>query len=142
MPQPFQTPLLKTRARTAVAVGVTALLFALAVRGGLHPYHARTGWLVPFGFLVHRWALLAANIAFYGYLCWLGFWFVRGTAGLERVFIAAWFVNILVSPLERLWPQWLVAIRHISIFGLGVALLAGISLLLNRSEAADSEQQN
>lgn len=122
-----------------MAVAVTGFLFALAVRGGLHPDHARLGWLVPFAFLGHRWALLAVNVAFYGYLCWLGFWFIRGTAGLERVFIAAWFVNILVSPLERLWPHWLVTIRHIGIFGLAVALLAGISLLLNRSESPDSE---
>ena len=139
MSQSRPTRFLTTRLRTAVALGVTAFLFALAIRGGLLPGHARTGWLVPFGFLGHGWALLAANVAFYGYLCWLGFSFIRGTAGLERVFIAAWFVNILVLPLERLWPQWSVAIRHISIFGLAVALLAGLSLLLNRSEAPDSE---
>ena len=122
-----------------MALGVTAFLFALAIRGGLHPGHTETGWLLSLGFGVHGWPLLAANVAFYAYLCWIGFSFIRGTAGLERVFIAAWFVNILVLPLERLWPQWSVAIRHISTFGLAVALLAGVSLLLNRSESPESE---
>jgi hypothetical protein len=78
------------------------------------------------------------NVAFYGYLCWLGFWFIRGTAGPERLFMVGWFANILLSPLETLRPQWAVAIKHIGTLGLAVALLAAFSLLLRPSDVANS----
>jgi len=120
--------LLTTRLRTRVAVGLTAFVFALAVRDGLHLGHTR-GWLLPLDFVLHGWPLIAANVAFYGYLCWLGFWFIRGTVGRERAFMVGWFAAILLSPLEPLRPEWAMVIRYMCIFGLAVALLAVLSLL-------------
>jgi hypothetical protein len=49
-----------------------------------------------------------------------------------------WFAGILLSPLETLRPQWAVEIKYTCVFGLAVAVLAALSLLLNPSDVADS----
>jgi hypothetical protein len=95
---------LKTRLRAAVGVGATGYVFALAVRETLRR-RAESGWLVPLDFVLHGWPLIAVNVAFYAYLCWLGFWFIRGTHGRDRAFIVGWVVAILLSPLETLRPE-------------------------------------
>src|SRR3954452_17021893 len=118
-----------TRRRTGIAIGLTAFVFVLAIRDVLHPGHTR-GLLLPWDFWVHGRLLIGANIVFYAYLCWLAFWFVRGTRGRERAVMVGWFTSILLSPLEHFWPAWAVPIRYITTFGLAVALLAAIALLL------------
>jgi hypothetical protein len=52
--------------------------------------------------------------------------------------MVGWFANILLSPIETLRTQWAVAIKHIGTFGLGVALLAALLLLLTSSPVADA----
>jgi len=118
-----------------VALGLTALVFALEI---LHWGHTKSEWLFTADRVLHGWPLMAANVFFYGYLCWLGFWFIRGTVGPERFFMVAWFAGSLFSPLRTLGPQWAVAIKHIGAVGLAVALLAALSLLLEPSHTADS----
>lgn len=130
MAQPQPTRLLVTRLRIGVAVVLTAYVFALAVRDLVHLHHTR-GWLLPLDFVVHGWPLVAANVIFYGYLCWLAFRFIRGTHGRERVIMVGWFAPILLSPVETLRHGWAMDIRYICAFGLAVALLAAISLLLS-----------
>jgi hypothetical protein len=123
------TRLLTTRVRTAVAVGLTAWVFALALRDVFHLGHRR-GLLLPVDFFLRGWPLVAANVVVYGYLCWLAFWSIRGTNGRERIVIVGWFLAILLSPLEILQHGWAVEIRWICMFGLAIALLAAVSLLL------------
>ena len=117
-----------------MALGLTALVFALEI---LHWGYTKSGWLFTSGFVLHGWLLVAMNIFFYGYLCWVGFWLVRGTAGIERLFIMGWFAGLLLSPLRMLGPQWAVAIKHVGAVGLAVAFLAGLSLLLNAPDVAN-----
>ncbi|HKO18049.1 MAG TPA: hypothetical protein VJU82_04100 [Acidobacteriaceae bacterium] len=83
---------------------MTAVVLVLAVRGEFGHQHARSGWLLPLDFILHGWPLIVANVAFYGYLCWLVFCFVRGTEGRERLFMAGWAAGILPLPLEYLGP--------------------------------------
>jgi len=137
MEQFHQPQLLTTRLRTAVAMGLTAMVFALAVRDVLHLNHTRSGWLLPFDFWLHGWPLLVLNVAFYGYLSWLAFWFIRGTHGRERTFMIGWSVALLLSPMERLRPEWATAIRHITVIALIVSLFAALWLLLHSSNAND-----
>jgi hypothetical protein len=117
-------------------VGLTAFVFVLAIRGGLQQSHTSSGWLLDF--VLHGWPLIVANVLFYGYLCWLGFCFTRGTEGRERVVVLGWFADILLSPLKTLRPDWAVNVGYIGTFGLAVALLAAVSLLLHPSVVADS----
>jgi hypothetical protein len=83
------------------------------------------------------WSVIVLNVAFYAYLCWLAFWFIRGTQGRERLFIVGWSF-ILLSPLNTLGPQWSVTVKYIETFGLAVALVLAISLVLRPSNVTSS----
>jgi hypothetical protein len=137
MAQSQPTRLLATRWRAGVAVGLTAFVFALAVRDVLLSSHRR-GLLLPLNLLLHGWPLVAANLVFYGYLCWLAFWFIRGSHGRERVCIVGWFSAILLPPLELLQRSFAVEIRYICAFGLAVSLIAAVSILLHPTGIDDS----
>jgi hypothetical protein len=132
MPQSHPTRLLTTRARSAVALCLTGLVFALAIRNILHIGQTKSEWLFT-SFVLHSWPWITLSVFSYGYLCWLAFCFVRGTTGTERVFMGGWFVGALLSPLEVLRPHWTAAIRHFGAIGLAVALLAALALLLKPS---------
>lgn len=134
--------LLTTRWRTAFALVVTAYILALAIRGTLHLGHTPSGWLLPLDFLLHGWPLIAANVALYAYLCWLAFWFIRGTVGRERLFMAGWFAHLVLYPVEKLWPESGPVIQYVGDFGLVVALVAAVSLLLRPPPAADAVAPN
>jgi hypothetical protein len=129
--------LLTSRVSSGVAVGLTALVFGLAIRDLFHPKNTRA-LLLPLDFLLHGWTVVAANIVFYGYLCWLSFWFVRISHKRERVVIVGWAVSILLSPIEILWPVAATALRYIETFGLGVALISAASLLLHPAPISES----
>jgi hypothetical protein len=127
---------LTTRLRTAVAAGLTALVFALAIRDELHRSHGKPLWPLLDG-LLHGWLAIAVNVAFYGYFCWLAFWFIYRTKGRERLFSVGWF-GFLLSPLETLWPEWATPVRNLQFFGITVSLVAALSLLLYPSDIVGS----
>jgi hypothetical protein len=133
--------LLTTRQRTAAALSVTLFILFLAIRGGLHLGHTEGGWILPLDFVLQGWPLIAANVAFYGYLCWLAFCFIRGSEGRERIFMAGWFVHLALYPVEKLWPQSSAAMQYVTVAGLAVAVLAAVSLLLNPAPIADSSER-
>lgn len=140
MAQPHPALLLTTRVRIAFALGLTALVFTQAIRR-LHPNHTESGWFLGAP-LLHGWPLIAVNVFIYGYMCWLGFWFIRGTEGRERFFMVGWFAGVVLWPLKMLRPEWAVAMRHISALGLAVALLAAVALLLVPPDVADRDCPN
>jgi len=146
--QPHPLRILTTRTRISVAVGFTAYLLVLSTRGVLHPGHMKDGWLLPIDFVLHGWSLKALNAALFVYLCWLGFCFIRGTHGRERlIMIGCWFAETpkwATSALRPDWalrPEWGAACKYISIIGFTVALLTAISLMLH-PPVADSTGRN
>ena len=52
------------------------------------------------------------------------------------------FADILLWPARMLLPQWAFAIRHVGAFGLAVATLAALTLLLDSSNQANSNRAN
>jgi len=86
--------------------------------------------------------LVGVNALIYTYICWLAFWLIRGTAGRERVFMVGWFAGILLWPFRMVRPQWDTVTRHIGAFGLAVALLAALALLLEPSAVTESGESN
>jgi hypothetical protein len=134
------TRLLTTRLRIMLAMGWTAYLLVLAIRGIVRRAHA--GWLVPQNILFHGWVLIVFNLVIYGEICWIAFWCIRRTLGRERLFMVGMFANILLWPAKMLLPQWAFAIRHVGAFGLAVATLAALTLLLDSSNQADSNRPN
>lgn len=121
-----------------MALGLTAFVFTMAIRGVLHPGHSQSRWLVPMDVFYHGGPLVAVNVFFYGWICWIGFWCIRRSAGRERVLVVGWLTGIFLWPIRMLRPEWAIALKHISVFGLGVALLAALALLLEPSDVADS----
>jgi hypothetical protein len=98
----------------------------------------RRGSLIPLDSWLRGWPLVAANVVFYSYLCWLAFWFIRGSHGRERVFIVGWFSAVLLSPLEVLQHGFTLEIRYICAFARAVSLLAAVSRLLHPTGIDDS----
>jgi hypothetical protein len=134
------TRLLTTRLRIVLAMGWTAYLLALAIQGIIRRSHA--GWLLPQSVLFHGWGLTAFNVVIYGEICWIAFWCIRHTIGRERLFMAGMFANILLWPAKMLLPHWAFAIRHVGAFGLAVATLAALTMLLDSSNQTDSDRAN
>jgi hypothetical protein len=128
MAQSLPIPLLTTRARTATAVVVTAFILAQAIRGQLRPSR-ESAWLIPPDGTLPDWLTIILNVSFYAFLYWLGFCFIRGTQGRERLFMVAWFADLLLSPVRILGPPWSVMSRSIGILGLAIALFVAVSLL-------------
>lgn len=139
VPESNPARLLGTRAKVLVAIIITALALVLAIWRVVH-FHAKTGWLLPLDFVLHGWPLIVVNVAFYAYLWWLAFVFIRGTAGAERVFVVGWFANILLSTVETVRPQWARPVKYLSMFALLASLLAAIALLLDTSSPSDGDQ--
>jgi hypothetical protein len=122
--------LLTTRARAAVGAVVTAYVFALGIREQLRPTRAGCGWLITTdGWLPGR-LVTVLNVGFYAVFWWGGFWLIRGNQGRERLFMVGWFTFFLLSPLRTLGPQWCMTVNYIDRFGLLVALVVAISLVL------------
>ena len=123
-----------------LSMGWTAFLLALAIRGIARRGH--TGWLVPQSILFHGWVLMVFNVVIYGEICWIAFWCIRRTVGRERLLMVGMFADILLWPAEMLLPQWAFAIKHVGAFGLAVATLAALILLLDSSNQANSNRAN
>ena len=137
-----QAKVLTTRLRIAVALAFTGFALLLAIHGRIHLGHTPSGWtpsgwLLPLDFVLHGLPLILANVAFYCYLCWLGFCFVRGTESQERYFFIGWFAGILLSPIKAVRPEWTIGIKYIGICGLAVALFAALTLLFRSYKTAD-----
>lgn len=132
--QPNQ--LLTTHLRAGVAVVLAALLLMQVVRAVLTYGSQPAGWLVePYG-LLHGRPLVAVNIALYGYVCWLAYWFIRGTHGRERFFMVAGFASLLLWPLKTVQHGWILEVRYINVFGYSLALVIAISLLIRGSRSS------
>jgi len=117
-----------------------AYLLALTIRGIIR--HSYAAWLLPESILFHGWILIVFNIVIYGEICLIAFWCIRRTIGRERLFMMGMFANILLWPARMLLPQWAFAIKHIGAFGLAVATLAALTLLLDSSNQANSNRAN
>jgi len=119
-----------------VAAVLTACVIALHFRGGQHPTHTASDWTTPLNLGLHGWSLIA-SVALYGYLCWLAFWFIRGTQGRERLFVVGWCVEIPLMAVRALRPEWASIIGLTRTIGLIAALLVAILLLLRPAEVVD-----
>lgn len=125
-----------TRLSTAVAVGLTAYMFALSVRIELDPSHTKSLWLFSKG-APHDWLAIAASVAYYGGCCWAAILWIYGTKGRERLFFVGWF-GFLVSPLISLRPEWAAAVKDIEFFAITLSLIAALSFLLYPSDVVRS----
>lgn len=101
--------------------------------GGLS--RAKPDWLFA-GNWLHGWSLIAVNLAFWAYFCWLGFSDMQESEGRQRLFIAGWLMGIVLWPVEWLEPEWAEPVKLITMAGLAFALCIGFSALLHAPSVA------
>ena len=130
--------MLTTRARAAVGAVVTACVLAQGIRELLHPAHANCGLLITSDVWLPGWLATVLNVGLYAVCWWAGFSFIRGNQGRERLFMVGWFTFFLLSPLRTLGPQWCVTVNYIDRFGLVVALVVAIALVVRPPNAVGS----
>jgi hypothetical protein len=130
--------MLTTRARAAVGAVATAYVLALGIRDLLHPAHADCGLLITSDGWLPGWLVTVLNVIFYATFWWGGSWFIRGNQGRERLFMVGWFTFFLLSPLRTLGPHWCVTVNYVDRFGLAVALVVAISLVVRPPDATGS----
>ena len=133
MAQSRPTLLLTTRTRAGVGAALSAYVLVLTIRDLLQPAHAEPGWLITPERWLPIWLTVVLNLVFYSVFCWVGLSWTRSARGGERLFIAAWSAGVLLSPLKSLGPQWSLTIHYVCDFGLAVALLVAMSLVLRRA---------
>ena len=95
--------------------------------------HTGAGWMSQFDVLLHGYWLIGAKVALYVFLCWLGFWMIRGTEGRERLFMVGWFSAILIPPITMQRADWVAVGSYIGTVGMGIALVAALSLVFRPS---------
>ena len=128
--------MLTNRMTTVIALALTAYVFAISVRANLG--HTQSGWLLLPVWPLHGPTLIILNWALYAYLCWLGYWFIRGTNGRERIFVSGWFASLLLLPLRHFVPSCAWGVQFIRSFSLLMALGASASLLLRPGPPKES----
>ena len=75
----------------------------------LHSHHTELDGLFSAPLYSIGWPLVVVNVFFFGYICWLGFWFTRGTERRQRFFMVGWFAGVVLWPasdayiLNGLW---------------------------------------
>lgn len=132
--------LIPNRRAAVIGVILTGFLAAATLRDAyLHPtgpFH----WLFPLDFMLPKWALWAANGAFYGYLLWLCFVFFRMAQGKERVVVLGSFLGIMLYPIRILASTpAAVIIQYVEAAGTAIAFLTALDILL-RLLVADKAQ--
>ncbi|HJU09581.1 MAG TPA: hypothetical protein VJ728_01825 [Candidatus Binataceae bacterium] len=132
--------LFTTRMAAGIAATVTALVFALTIRGVLTLRHTGTDWMSQFDVLLHGYWLIAAKVVLYLFLCWLGVWMIRGTEGRERLFMVGWFSAILIPPITMQRADSVGVGAYIGTAGMGIALGAALSLVLRPSPPAEGDK--
>jgi hypothetical protein len=133
-PQPES--LITTHRRAGVAIGAAALEFQASIRTILNQGNVPSNWLFEAPGLP-EWTVVAGSLFFYGFICWISFWMIRGTHGRERVFMVAWFLNVLLWPARVFQHEWILEIRYVGAFGQLIALIVGITFLHHPSQQSE-----
>ena len=125
-----------------MAVVLTGYVAALAVYAALRRSPHRFHWLLPVDGLLPAPATLILNLGFYAYLLWLFIVIVviaRRLQGKERVLVAGWVPDILLSPYQSMVSAPLaVAIQYFKAVGMMVAFVAAVLILVERSAYGNS----
>jgi hypothetical protein len=112
------------------------MTFRAAFSQSDNKYH----WLVDLDFLLPTWAAAAINLAFWLYLVWVGTMFYRHAQGKERLLIAGWS-TILLSPIKYFVSLSASAgIAYFETFGMVVAFLAAVCIVLQSSSSSNLER--
>jgi hypothetical protein len=130
--QTYSRGLIRSRLIAEVAVLLTAFVAALSVRAAFRHPKYDSEWGFPLASLLPDWAGSLVNLAFYAYLLWLFVAFFRSSDGKERIVVAGWSLNILLSPAQHLVSASVAAvIQYVKAASLVVAFITALLILLH-----------
>jgi len=123
--------LIPNRLAAVIGVILTGFLATLTFRDAFFHPARHSHWLIRLDFMLPKWALLAVNGVFYGYLLWLCFAFFRIAQGKERVVVVGWSLGIVLYPIKNLVSTpAVIAIQYVEAAGMAAAFLAVLDILL------------
>jgi hypothetical protein len=125
-----QLVLVTTRLRALIAVALTLwfLYQRFHTLASARPHSFE--WLYS-GLLPH-WAIVPINLAFYGFLIWIGVNFALASLrNDEKVLLVAFWIHGGISPVSALLPGTFVAMWFIRTLLELAAFLASLSILLS-----------
>ena len=129
----YPPPLIHTKRGAIIIFCLTGFIFVLSVRS-LFIYLRHGGrphfeWLFNL-VLLPSWANTVINVAFYGYLLWLGIALFRRARGGERIVVAGWLLDICLGPITIIFPAaGAAALRYFQTAAMTAAFLAAAFLV-------------
>lgn len=135
--------LIGNKGSAVVALSLTGIVAALGFRQFVFHPHSKSYWLLDFRGTLPVPAATAIEVAFYGYLLWLGTAFYRAANRRERVLVAGWFLPIFLGPVRSMVSMPVAtAITYARAFCTLVALLAAVDIFLRVFSTNDSDARN
>jgi hypothetical protein len=124
---------IQNRRHAILAVILTAIIAALALRTTLQPMRLTSPWVFErvYGLPHLRPLSIALSVFFWGFVLWIVFWFYRAARGkCERLLFASFAVGFVLDVIERFMPPQLAAnMQFLSAAAALVSLVAAVTLL-------------
>jgi hypothetical protein len=131
--------LITTRFRALLALVVTAWFFATC----FHPmtWIKTLPWTWMFAGILPPWAVVIINVAFYGYIIWLGIVFAVDTIRKEEKTIwVAIAATVILTPVRLLVPSIKGPVQWVRAGLFFIAFLAAVALLVSFWDARTSKE--
>jgi len=98
------TGLIRNKRHALIAVILTAIIAASALRSTMQPMRLRSPWLFEpiYGLPHHKLLFIGLSGFFWVYVLWIVFWFYRAARGkYERFLLASFAAGFILSTIER-----------------------------------------
>jgi uncharacterized BrkB/YihY/UPF0761 family membrane protein len=125
--------LIRNKRHAIIAVILTAIIAASALRTTLQPVRITSPWLFEpiYGFPHLRLLFIGLSVFFWGFVLWILFWFYRAARGkYERFLVASFATGFVLSTIERFMPlQIAVNMQYVSTAAALVSLVSAMTIL-------------
>jgi hypothetical protein len=126
-----QNPRLITgRFSATIGAILTGYITAVTVRSAFWQSPHRFHWVLQLH-LLPPWAVITANLALYAWILWLCIVFPKALQGKERVLVAGWIPNLLLSPIQGMVSASVAtAIQYVKAASIIVAFVVAVVILV------------
>ena len=125
--------LIRNKRHAIIAVILTAIIAASALRTTLQPMRLASPWLFePIYGLPHlRRLSIGLSLFFWGFVLWTLFWFYRAARGkYERLLLASFATGFVFSTIEHFMPLQIAAnMQYLSTAAALVSLVSAMTIL-------------
>ncbi len=125
--------LIKTRRHAIVAVILTAVIAASALRTALHPARFTTPWLIEPVYGLPRLTplFISLSVFYWSFVLWIVFWFYRAARGkYEHFLLASFAIGFVLSVIKGFMPLGIAAnMQFLSTAAASLSFVAAMTLL-------------